>query len=258
MFKSPCAHSPGPGPVALPTPSLGLGSPTVVMGPREGSKTKLCWGMPRKMKRRRVIFVISFNTLWHQRNQMPGKFSTLSNASFSPKEKTGTRAALRTTGERACGRYKKAQAGPLASRRDPETRTWGRAQSPGLDVGGLGCPPDLPQPCSVTTGRSGSSQGHHPTGRPECFRESSQVANLCKLSGNISPAQPAYVPKDASGRRRAPRSAPHLHSPRSCWSQSQCQLRATWPCTPRPFDHRVSQWKLFYGFGRETVHLSPR
>lgn len=178
MFKSPCAHSPGPGPVALPTPSLGLGSPTVVMGPREGSKTKLCWGMPRKMKRRRVIFVISFNTLWHQRNQMPGKFSTLSNASFSPKEKTGTRAALRTTGERACGRCKKAQAGPLASRRDPGTRTWGRAQSPGLDVGGLGCPPDLPQPCSVTTGRSGSSQGHHPTGRPECFRESSQVANL--------------------------------------------------------------------------------
>lgn len=45
---------------------------------------------------------------WHQRSQEPDKFSTWSNASFSPKEKIGTRAALRTTGERACGRCKKA------------------------------------------------------------------------------------------------------------------------------------------------------
>lgn len=74
--------------------SLDGSSPMVVMGWRKGMRPKLYWKTPRPWKTGRETPMIFCSRFWTQRSQVPDVFSTWLNRLFSPKEKTGTSAAL--------------------------------------------------------------------------------------------------------------------------------------------------------------------
>lgn len=57
-------------------------------------RPKLYWKTPRPWKRGREMPMIFCSRFWMQRSQVPEALSTWLNRLFSPKEKTGTRAAL--------------------------------------------------------------------------------------------------------------------------------------------------------------------
>lgn len=70
-------------------------SPTVLMGFLYGMRPKEYWKMPRAWKRGRATPMICCSRSCVQRSHVPLGFSTWSNTSFSPKEKIGTRWALK-------------------------------------------------------------------------------------------------------------------------------------------------------------------
>ena len=135
------------------------------------------------------------------------------------------------------------EAGHIACCRDLVSRNWSRGQSPGTKVGGPGCSPDPPQPCSVISGRSGLLSGPwlpSYTMTEQNASESPSRHKTCNLSGKISSSLVSlYSSQMLQGKRTALSYAPNTILPNALDS-GVMQVFSNMTLDPIPFHHQIS------------------
>ena len=112
-------------------------------------------------------------------------------------------------------------------------------QRPGAKVGGLGCSPDLPQPCSVILGRSWLLSGPWVSRRKNASESPSRY-KTCKLSGKISSSPVSlYSSQMLQGKRTALSCAPNNIHPNALDSDVM-HVFSNMTLDPIPFNHQIS------------------